>query len=178
MSWQMAVVGALGVAQFQQQGAIGKYNQAVQNRKSEVLKQEAKAIEQQKEFDLYQFNKQFQKLEGSQTVAAAKAGVTVGTGTDYNIKLSNALEAELQKNIIEYNANIGIARKMEESNFAVISGQIKRQEAKLAQLKTLTDTGTSLLTMSSGSLGTTSSYGSTGSNRMIIGSTGTMGGGV
>ncbi len=45
MSWQMAVVGALGVAQFQQQGAIGKYNQAVQNRKSEVLKQEAKAIE-------------------------------------------------------------------------------------------------------------------------------------
>ena len=101
MSWQMAVVGALGVAQFQQQGAIGKYNQAVQNRKSEVIKQEAKAIEQQKEFDLYQFNKQFQKLEGSQTVAAAKAGVTVGTGTDYNIKLSNALEAELQKSIIE-----------------------------------------------------------------------------
>ena len=43
---------------------------------------------------------------------------------------------------------------MEESNFAVISGQIKRQEARLAQLKTLTDTGTSLLTMSSGSKGT------------------------
>ena len=30
MGWQAAVVG-LGVAQFQQQGAAGKYNQAVQN---------------------------------------------------------------------------------------------------------------------------------------------------
>ena len=29
MSWQTAVVSAIGAAQFQQQGAIGKYNQAV-----------------------------------------------------------------------------------------------------------------------------------------------------
>ena len=33
----MAVVGALGAAQYQQQGAIGKYNQAVQNINGELL---------------------------------------------------------------------------------------------------------------------------------------------
>ena len=36
MSWQMAVVGAIGVAQYQQQGAIGKYNQAVADRNAVV----------------------------------------------------------------------------------------------------------------------------------------------
>ena len=29
MGWQGAVVAAIGAAQFQQQGALGKYNQAV-----------------------------------------------------------------------------------------------------------------------------------------------------
>ena len=41
MSWQMAVVGAIGAAQYQQQGAIGKYNQAVANRNAVVAEQEA-----------------------------------------------------------------------------------------------------------------------------------------
>ena len=37
MSWQAAVVGALGVAQYKQQGAIGKFNEKVANRNAEVL---------------------------------------------------------------------------------------------------------------------------------------------
>ncbi|MEE4189916.1 MAG: hypothetical protein V2I76_15905, partial [Roseobacter sp.] len=66
MGWQAAVVGALGAAQYQQQGAIGKYNQAVQNRKAAVLEQEAQQIEKQTEFDIAQFDKEFQKIEGAQ----------------------------------------------------------------------------------------------------------------
>ena len=148
MGWQAAVVGALGVAQYQQQGAIGKYNQAVSNRQAQVAEQEAQAIEQQKEFDIAQFDKQFRKLEGEQQVAGAKANIVQGTGTDYRIKIQNAVEAQLQRNIMEYNAKIGAARKMEEANFARIQGQVSRQQARLAQIGTLTQTGTSLLTMS------------------------------
>ena len=37
---------------------------------------------------------------------------------------------------------------MEEANFARIQGQVARQQARLAQIGTLTQTGTSLLTMS------------------------------
>ena len=37
----MAVVGAMGAAQYQQQGAIGKYNQAVNNRNAQVAEQQA-----------------------------------------------------------------------------------------------------------------------------------------
>ena len=41
MGWQGAVVAAIGAAQYQQQGAIGKYNQAVANRNALVKEQEA-----------------------------------------------------------------------------------------------------------------------------------------
>ena len=150
MSWQMAVVGALGAAQVQQQGAIGKYNQAVQNRNALVAEQEAVQIEKQKEFDIAQFDKKFQQLEGETKVNLAKSGVVQGSGTAYRIAMANALEAELQKNIIEYNAKIAADKKMEEANFARISGQLARQQARLAQISTIATTGTSLLTMSKG----------------------------
>jgi len=150
MGWQAAVVGALGVSQYQQQGAIGKYNQGVANRNAEVAEQEAIAIEKQSEFDIAQFDKQFTKLEGETQVALSKSGVVSGTGTAYRIAMQNALEAELQKNIIQYNAKVGAAKKIEEANFARIQGNIARQQAKLAQLGTLASTGTSLLTMSKG----------------------------
>ena len=150
MGWQTALVGALGVAQYQQQGAIGKYNQGVANRNAEIAEQEAAQIEKQSEFDIAQFDKQFTKLEGETQVALSKSGVVAGTGTAYRIAMQNALEAELQKNIIEYNAKVGAAKKIEEANFARIQGNIARQQAKLAQLGTLASTGTSLLTMSRG----------------------------
>jgi hypothetical protein len=150
MGWQMAVVGALGAAQYQQQGAIGKYNQAVQNRNALVAEQEAVQIEKQKEFDIAQFDKKFQQLEGETKVNLAKSGVVQGSGTAYRIAMANALEAELQKNIIEYNAKVAADKKMEEANFARISGQLARQQARLAQISTIATTGTSLLTMSKG----------------------------
>jgi len=150
MGWQMAVVGALGAAQVQQQGAIGKYNQAVQNRNALVAEQEAVQIEKQKEFDIAQFDKKFQQLEGETKVNLAKSGVVQGSGTAYRIAMANALEAELQKNIIEYNAKVAADKKIEEANFARISGQLARQQARLAQIGTIASVGTSLLTMSKG----------------------------
>ena len=150
MSWQMAVVGALGAAQVQQQGAIGKYNQAVQDRKAAVLEQEAQQIEKQTEFDIKQFDKKFQQLEGTTKVNLAKSGVVQGSGTSYRIAMANAREAELQKNIMRYNAKVAADRKMEEANFAIISGQLAKEQSRLAQISTITQVGTSLLTMSQG----------------------------
>ena len=147
MGWGAAVVGALGAAQIQQQGAIGKYNQAVNNRNALVAEQESKQIEKQSEFDIAQFDKQFTKLEGETEVALAKSGVVQGTGTAYRIRMQNAVEASLQKNIMEYNAKVGAARKMEDANFARIKGTIAKQQAKLAQIGTIASTGTSLLKM-------------------------------
>ena len=150
MGWQMAVVGALGAVQYQQQGAIGKYNEAIQNRNALVAEQEAVQIEKQKEFDIAQFDKKFQQLEGETKVNLAKSGVVQGSGTAYRIAMANALEAELQKKIIEYNSKVAANKKMEEANFARISGQLARQQARLAQIGTIASVGTSLLTMSKG----------------------------
>ena len=148
MGWGAALVGALGVAQYQQQGAIGKYNQAVSNRNAQVAEQEAALIEKQSEFDIARFDKDFRKLEGETKVALAKSGVVAGSGTAYKIAAANAREAALQREIITYNSKVAQSRKIEQANFSRIQGNIARQSARLAQIGTLASTGTSLLGMS------------------------------
>jgi hypothetical protein len=137
---------ALGVAQFQQQGAAGKYNQAVQNRNAVIAEQEAAQMEKQLETDLARFDKQFQQLQGQATTSIIKSGAEL-SGSGLRVLRYNAEQAELEKNIMEYNSKIGQARKFEEANFARIQGQMARQQSRIAQLQTLTQTGTSLLAM-------------------------------
>ena len=141
-------VGFLGAAQYQAQGSIGKFNQSVNERNARVLEGQADQLKQKAEFDVAQFNKKFNQIEGETKVALAKSGVEIGSGSAYNIELSNAFEAELQRQLIEYNANVAAANKIEQANFARISGQMARNEAKLAQLRTISTVGGSLLTMS------------------------------
>ena len=150
MSWQMAVVGALGASQYQAQGKIGKFNESVNNRNAQVLEGQATQIEQKAEFDIAQFRKDYYRMTGETTVALAKAGVEIGTGSSYNIELSNAYEAKLQENIIKYNSEVAAANKMEEANFARISGVMARNNAKMAQIGTIAQTSSSLFAMNSG----------------------------
>lgn len=148
MGWQAAVVG-LGVAQFQQQGAAGKYNQAVQNRNAKIAEQEAEQIDKQLQTDLVRFDQQFQKLQGQTTTSIIKSGAEL-SGSGLRVMRYNAEQAELEKDIMEYNAKIGQARKFEEANFARIQGQMARQQARMAQLQTISQTGQSLMSMSGG----------------------------
>ena len=141
----------MGLAQYQAQGKIGKYNQGVNNRNAKVLENQALQLEQKAEFDIAQFNKSFKKIEGSTKVATAKSGAVIDSGSAYYVALSNAYEAQLQRNLIEYNAKIAADNKREEATFAIIKGEIARNQAKLAQLETIASTGTSLLTMNQGS---------------------------
>jgi len=145
------VVAGTSIMQYQQQGAIGKYNQAANNRAATVLEGQATQIEQKAEFDIAQFNKTYQKVKGETKVALAKSGVQVGSGSAYNIALSNALEKRLQENLIRYNSRVAAANKREEASFARIKGVMARQEAKLAQIKTVANAGSSLLKMGGGS---------------------------
>ena len=146
MGWQAAVVGALGAAQIQQQGAYGKFNQSVQNRNAQVKEQKAEILDSKLTLDLATFNKELEKLEGQTIVQTAKSGVTQG-GTAARIRLANLHEAELTREKMKYDTEIGKSRAFEEANFARIKGDIARQEARIAQLRTATTTGTSLLQM-------------------------------
>jgi hypothetical protein len=130
MGFPEALVIGLGAAQYKQQGAAGKYNQAVQNRNAQIAEQEAAQIEKQLEFDLARFDQKFQQLQGQTNVAIAKSGADI-SGTGLRILRSNAQQAEIEKNIMDYNAKIGQARKFEEANFSRIQGQVARQQAKL-----------------------------------------------
>ena len=149
-----AFVGVMGAAQYQAQGKIGKYNQSVNNRNALVLEGQADQIEAKAEFDIAQFQKDFKKMEGETTVALAKSGVELGTGTAYNIELSNAYEAKLQENLIRYNSEVAEANKMEEANFARIQGTIAKNNAKLAQINTIASTGSQFYSMMNKAKGT------------------------
>ena len=169
MGVSAAIVGGIGLLQYQQQGAIGAYNQAVQDRKASILEQEAALIEKQTEFDIARFDKNFRNIEGKTRVSLAKSGVVAGSGTAYKIAAANAREAELQRQIIRYNSKVAQSRKIESANFARIEGNIARQSARLAQIGTLASTGTSLLRMSN--------FGSTPRSDTFTGGLQTYGGG-
>jgi hypothetical protein len=149
MGWQTALVGAMGVAQYKSQGAIGDFNQAVNNRNAKVLEQKGTAIERKTEFDLKQFDKEFVKLRGQTKVAVAKSGATY-EGSALRVARANEKEKILQENLIKYNSKMNIATKMEEAKFARIKGDMAQQSAKMAQISTIASTGTSLLTQFKG----------------------------
>jgi hypothetical protein len=138
---------AMGAMQYKSQGEIGKFNQRVNNRNALILEGQAEQIEKKAEFDIAQFEKNFTKIEGQTKVALAKSGVVMDSGSAYNIMLTNAFEAQLQKQLISYNAKVAAANKIEEANFARISGQMARNQAKLAQIQTVAQTGSSLYSM-------------------------------
>jgi hypothetical protein len=142
---QVATV-TLGYMQYKQQGAAGKYNQSIQERNAKIAEQEAAQIEKQLEFDIARFDQKVDQLQGQTTVSIAKSGADI-SGTGLRVLRANAEEAEKEKNIIEYNAKIGQARKFEEANFARIQGQVARNAARSAQIGTIVQTGTSLLRM-------------------------------
>ena len=146
MSWQMALVGAIGAAAFQQAGAIGAYQQAAFDRKAKVAEQKAEALEDQLTLDLQKFDKKFKQLESTQVVNTLKSGAEF-SGTAKLIKLSNLYNAEIERDIMKYNTQIGQARAFEEASFARIEGTLAKQRAKMEQLKIASETGTSLLTM-------------------------------
>ena len=149
MGWQMAATAVMGAAQYKSQGAIGDFNQAVNNRNALVLEQQSEAIERKTEFDLKQFDKEFVKLRGQTVVDIAKTGATY-SGSGLRVARANEKEKILQENLIKYNSKMAQANKIEQANFARIKGQMAKQSAQLAQIQTLASTGTSLLTMYKG----------------------------
>ena len=142
---------ASSVMQFTQQGAIGKTNQQSFNRSAAVLDGQATQIEQKAEFDIAQFNKDYYRLTGEVATGLAKSGVQIGSGSAANIVLSNAYEKKIQEDLIKYNSQVAAANKREEASFARIKGVMARQQSKLAQIGTVVNAGTTLLTMGGGS---------------------------
>jgi hypothetical protein len=132
------------IAAAGQQSALGKYNQQVANRNALVKEQEAEAIKKQTEFDIAKFDQQFEQLTGTTKVATLKSGVEL-SGSALNILRYNAEQAEVQKDVMEYNSQVAQSRKMEEANFARIQGVIARREGKIAALGSYARAGQSLL---------------------------------
>ena len=143
-----AIIG-VGVVQAKQQGAIGKYNQKVANRNAAIAEQEAGQIEKQAEFDIARFDQRFRQSVGTVEVALAKSGVVLDSGSGARVTEANALEAEMNKKITRYNADVSMANKMEEARFSRIQGEMARQQARLANISTVAKAGTSLLATSS-----------------------------
>ena len=135
-----------------QQSALGSYNQQVANRNALVKEQEAEAIKKQTEFDIAKFDQQFEQLTGTTKVATLKSGVEL-SGSALNILRYNAEQAEVQKDVMDYNSKVAQSQKMEDANFARIQGAIARREGKIAALGSYARAGSSLL-----NIGTTTGF--------------------
>ena len=132
------------IAAAKQAGAIGKYNQAIQNRNAQVAEQESQRLAERNEFDLARFDQQFVQLQGSTKTAILKSGAEL-SGSGLRILRANAEQAEVEKDIMDYNSKINQAKKFEEANFARIKGNVARQNAKAAEVGYYAQAGTSLL---------------------------------
>ena len=135
------------IAAGKQANALGKYNQSVQNRNALVIEQEAEAIEKQNEFDIARFDQQFTQMQGQTKTAVLTSGAEL-SGSGLNVLRYNAQQAEIEKDILDYNSKVSQSQKVEQANFARIQGSIARREGKIAQLGYYAKAGESLLRMS------------------------------
>jgi hypothetical protein len=139
----------LSVSQAKQQSAAGKYNQAIQNRNAEIADQEAIQIEKQTEFDLQRFDQNIQQLEGQTITRIAKTGAEL-TGTGLRVLRRNAEEAEVEKNVINYNSKVAAAQRREGGNMSRIQGQFARASGRSAAMGTLVSAGLTFAGSSAG----------------------------
>ena len=136
----------LSVAAASSANQIGKFNQDVANRNALVAEQEAAATSKLTQFNIQKFNQSFEKLQSTTKVATLKSGVEL-SGTALKILQSNAEQAELQRDVIEYNGKVAEAKKLEEANFARIQGSLARASGRQQAIGYLAGAGSSLLTM-------------------------------
>ena len=136
----------LSVAAASSANQIGKFNQSVANRNALVAEQEAAATAKLTQFNIQKFNQSFEKLQSQSKVSTLKSGVEL-SGTALKILQPNAEQAELQRDVIEYNGKVAEAKKLEEANFARMSGSIARMQGRQQAIGYLSQAGSSLLTM-------------------------------
>ena len=127
-----------------QASTVGAYNKAIADRNFRVKVQEAERIQQQKEFDLARFDQKFAQLQGQTKTAVLTSGAEL-SGSGLRILKFNAEQAEIEKDIIDYNSKVAESRKLEEANFARMSGELARQQAKATEFGYYAQAGTSLL---------------------------------
>ena len=137
------------IAAARQASAVGKYNKAIQNRNAQVAEQQPVAIDQQKELDIQRFDQKFAQLQGETKTKILKSGAEL-SGSGLRILRQNAEQAEIEKDIIEYNAKIGQSRAFEQANFARMQGNVARMQARQAEFGYYARAGESLLAMSGG----------------------------
>ena len=148
MGWVSAVApivsAGTAVIAAQNASANGKFNQSVANRNAAIKEQEVEAIEAKKELDIARFEKQFERLEGETITKISTSGAEL-SGSGLRIMRYNAEQAELEKDMIAYNAEINKSRKFEEANFAKIQGDIARQNARMTEFGYYSKAGETLL---------------------------------
>ena len=150
MGW---VAPLANIAAAKQAGAMGKYNQSVQERNATIAEQEAQRLEQQNEFDIARFDQQFTQLQGETKTAILFSGAEL-SGSGLRIMKYNAEQAEIEKDILTYNSKVAQSQKMEEANFARMSGQMAKMQARSTAIGYYAQAGQSLMSMGSGFSGT------------------------
>jgi hypothetical protein len=130
------VSAGLSIVQAKNQSEAGKYNQQVYNRNAQIAEQEAAQIAKQTEVDLQRFDQKFNQLQGQTKTRILTSGADL-SGSGLRILHNNDVQAQLERNTINYNSKIQQQSKFNEANFARIQGTVARERGRSAAFGTL-----------------------------------------
>ncbi len=112
-----AASAATAVAQGRQQEAVFDYNASINERNAKVKDVAAEQLYQSERLKIQRFSKEFKNLQAATTQGFRYNGWLADSGTPLKVALANASEADLEIQIMDFNARVG-KQELEEEGVA------------------------------------------------------------
>ena len=146
MGLEAALIGLTVVSGITQ--AIGAYQQGKARQEAAeynaaVARQEGEIARRQAEIELYQTTEEARRMRSRQAALYAKAGV-LSEGSPAYVIADTAAQYEFEKDVIKYNAEIGVSRAESQARYDEFMGEQYYQEGLFKAGTTLLGTGLSL----------------------------------
>ena len=140
-----AIIGAAGsISAGRAAESEGKYNRSVEQRNADAAEKRAAQAIRKGEYNVKQFNKDFDSLQSQTEMKFLKAGVAM-EGTVLEVLENNYREAELEKANIRYNAKVDEADENELAVIARMRGDAAYARGKNAKRASYFNAGSTLL---------------------------------
>ena len=152
------IAASASMAQAKAAKQTGEYNKKIYDHRAKLHEQDKLLIDTQKDQDLLNFDKQYDKLQASTVVSYLKSGVVIDQGTPMQILKNNAEEAEFERNKIEYNAELGKRNASQSANLERMQGEVAMMTGRSQAYAAKTQAVGSLLSGAASTYGAYNKY--------------------
>lgn len=132
----MAAATVMAFSQIQagrQAQRVANYNAQLYEMDAVNAENEAIVVQQKAELEKSRFRREIARVQGDVRVGFAGGGVDLGSGTVIEILEQNKEQADIDENLIQYNANIEKANLQNQAGRSRFSGAAAIQKGKYAK---------------------------------------------